>query len=202
MSEVTIPYLTRRDLLKGASALAGLALASPLLSACGPMGRPGSGTKPLKIGILLPYSDIYAVLGESITAAMKLYFDEVGGEAGGRPIEVITEDTEIKPDVAQQKARKLVEQDEVDLVAGIVSSGVLMALRDYFDSMKKPLIVANAGANQISRAAKSPYIWRTSFTNWQPSWPMGSWAAAERRQARPAQRARLRGGGGDNYLLF
>jgi branched-chain amino acid transport system substrate-binding protein len=71
----------------------------------------------------------------------------------------------------------LVEQDEVDIVAGIVSSGVLAALRDYFDANQKLLICANAGANPLSRGAKTPYIWRTSFTNWQPVWPTGPWAA-------------------------
>jgi len=105
-----------------------------------------------------------------------MYFEEVGNEAGGRPIEIVTEDTEIKPDVAQQKARKLIEQDEVDFVAGIVSTGVLYGLREYFDYSKKLLICANAGGNKISRDLKTPYIWRTSFTNWQPNWPLGTWA--------------------------
>jgi branched-chain amino acid transport system substrate-binding protein len=165
-------FITRRDFLKAAGVVgAGLA-ASPLLSACGSSTASG----PVKIGVLLPYSDIYAVLGESITEAMKMYFESVGNEAGGRQIELITEDTEIKPDVGQQKARKLVEQDNVDFVAGVVSSGVLMGSRDYFDETKKLLICANAGANPISRGAKTPYIWRTSFTNWQPNWPLGTWA--------------------------
>ncbi len=168
--------LSRREFLRAAGIAAGAAVAAPVLSACGPFVG-GRTTGPVKIGILLPYSDIYAVLGESITAAMEMYFEEVGNEAGGRKIELIKEDTEIKPDVAQQKARKLVEQDEVDLVAGIVSSGVLLALRDYFDANKKLLICANAGANPISRDRKTPYIWRTSFSNWQVYWPLGKWAA-------------------------
>lgn len=170
-------FITRRDFLKAAGVVgAGLA-ASPLLSACGGIG--GSSTSgPVKIGVLLPYSDIYAVLGESITDAMKMYFESVNNEAGGRQIEIITEDTEIKPDVAQQKARKLVEQDNVDFVTGVVSSGVLAGLRDYFDETKKLLICSNAGANVLSRALKTPYIWRTSFTNWMAPWSMGGYAAA------------------------
>ncbi len=172
MTQKTNKSLSRRGFLKLAGVAAASYAVSPLLSACG--GSAASG--PVKIGVLLPYSDIYAVLGESITEAMKMYFESVGNEAGGRQIELITEDTEIKPDVAQQKARKLIEQDEVDLVAGVVSSGVLMGIRDYIDSSQKLLICANAGANAISRGAKTPYIWRTSFSNWQPNWPLGTWA--------------------------
>ncbi len=171
MSRKTSSKLSRRQFLKVAGVSAAGYMAGPLLAACA-----SAPAGPVKIGILLPYSDIYAVLGESITEAMLMYFEEAGNQAGGRQIEVITEDTEITPDVAQQKARKLVEQDEVDLVAGVVSTGVLMGLRDYFDSTQKLLICANAGGNAISRGAKTPYIWRTSFSNWQPNWPLGTWA--------------------------
>jgi branched-chain amino acid transport system substrate-binding protein len=117
-------------------------------------------------------------LGESITEAIRMYFEENGNEAGGRPVEFIQEDEGTAPDVALQKAQKLVEQDEVDLVVGVVSSGVLLGLRDYFHDNQKLLIVANAGANELSRGRKSPYIWRTSFTNWMAPYSMGSWAAA------------------------
>ncbi|MDP6225666.1 MAG: ABC transporter substrate-binding protein [Anaerolineales bacterium] len=171
MTTNKVSGVTRRELLKLSGAAATAYAAGPLLSACG-----GAAAGPVKAGVLLPYSGIYAVLGESITEAMKMYLDEIGNEAGGRKIELITEDTEMTPDVAQQKARKLIEQDEVDLVAGIVSTGVLYGTRDYFDASKKLLICANAGGNKISRDMKTPYIWRASFTNWQPNWPLGSWA--------------------------
>lgn len=171
MNGATISGLTRRELLKATGAGAAAYAAGPLISACGP-----SADRSIKVGVLLPYSGIYAVLGESITKGMKIYLDEIANEAGGRKVELITEDTELTPDVAQQKARKLVEQDEVDLVAGIVSTGVLYGLRDYFDTYKKLLICANAGGNKISRELKTPYIWRTSFSNWQPNWPLGRWA--------------------------
>ena len=163
--------LTRREFLKVAGGTAAALSLPAILSGC------GGASGPLKIGVLLPYSDIYAVLGESITDAMRLYFEQNGNELAGREIELITEDTEISPDVAQQKAIKLVEQDEVDFVTGIVSSGVIMALRDYFHDNQKLLICSNAGANPISRGAKTPYIWRTSFTNWMAPYSMGGWAA-------------------------
>lgn len=167
------PLLTRRQFLKLAGGTAAALSMPAVISAC---STATSG--PLKIGILLPYSDIYAVLGESITEAIKMYFEENGNEAGGRPVEFIEEDEGTAPDVALQKAQKLVEQDEVDLVVGIVSSGVLLGVRDYFHDNQKLLIVANAGANELSRNLKSPYIWRTSFTNWMAPYSMGGWAAA------------------------
>ncbi len=169
--------MSRRQFLRSAAALGGVAAGGSLLAACGAPGA-GGGSGPLKIGVLLPYSSIYAVLGQSITEGMKMYFESVGNKAGGREIQLITEDEGDQPPAAAQKARKLVEQDQVDLVAGIVSSGVAGAIRDFFHDNKKFLILANAGANALTRAAKSPYIFRASFSNWQVNWPMGTWAAA------------------------
>ncbi len=119
MSKQESLNLSRRKFIKAAGITGAAVAAAPFLNACAGIG--GSASGPIKIGVLLPYSDIYAVLGESITEAMKMYFESVGNEAGGRQIELITEDTEINPGVAQQKARKLVEQDEVDFVAGVVT---------------------------------------------------------------------------------
>lgn len=168
--------IDRRTFLKGTAVTAGSMLAAALLEGCGPLQAPGASAQPLKIGVLLPSSDIYAALGKSITDGMELYFEQNGGSAGGRKLTLIKEDEGTAVDAAAQKARKLVEQDEVAFVTGIVSSGVLAGVRDYFHNNKKVLICSNAGANALSRAAKSPYIWRTSFTNWQPNWPVGTWA--------------------------
>ncbi len=173
MSE-RIPFtISRRSFLQMAGGTAAALSMPAILGAC----RGGGASGPIKIGVLLPYSDIYAVLGESITQAMEMYFAAIGNELAGRPIELIKEDTEINPDVAQQKARKLVEQDEVAFITGIVSSGVLGGLRDYFNDNKVLCICSNAGANALSRAAKTPYVWRTSFTNWMAPFAMGTWAA-------------------------
>jgi branched-chain amino acid transport system substrate-binding protein len=157
--------LTRRRFLQTAAA-GGLLAATGTLAACGAPSTGGTAST-LKIG----------VLGASITEGMKMYFESVGNQAGGRTIELIAEDEGTKPDAAAQKARKLVEQDQVDLVAGIVSSGVAAAVRDYFHDNQKFLVIANAGANAMTRAAKSPFIFRTSFSNWQTNWPIGAWAA-------------------------
>jgi branched-chain amino acid transport system substrate-binding protein len=130
---------------------------------------------PLKIGILVPYSKVYAVLGESITYGAELYFDEVGWQAGGRKIELIKEDTEASPPTGLRKARKLVENDKVDAIIGIVSTAVLYAVRDFMHDSKSILMVATAGGIDLSRSKRSPYIFRAAYSNWQLNFPMGKW---------------------------
>ncbi|HAJ06474.1 MAG TPA: ABC transporter substrate-binding protein [Chloroflexi bacterium] len=162
---------SRREVIKLSGAGAAIYGLNSLLSSCNTSQIPQT-----TIGLLLPFSGIYASLGESIYNGMRIYFDEIQNKVAGNNLFIIAEDTEMKPDVAQQKARKLIEQDNVDLVTGIVSTGVLYGLRDYFHNNKKFLICSNAGGNKISREMKSPYIWRSSFSNWQPNWPLGIWA--------------------------
>jgi len=58
-----------------------------------------------------------------------------------------------------------------------VHSGILMGMRDKVHNSKTVLIVSNAGADAISRDRCSRWIFRTSFSNWQPCQPMGGWVA-------------------------
>ena len=113
-----------------------------------------------KVGVLLPYSGTYAALGNEITLGFNMALEEAGrtGE-----FELVKEDTEAKPPVGLAKARKLVLEDEVDVIMGLVSSGVLGAVRDFVDGAEVPLIVANAGNDEATGEACSPYITRVSF---------------------------------------
>jgi len=128
----------------------------------------------IKIGLLLPYSGVYAALGNEIDAGFALGLEQFGGETDAT-FEIIREDTEVKPPVALGKAKKLILQDEVDVITGIVSSGVLGAVRDMVHGAGVPLIVSNAGNDEATGADCSPFITRMSFSNGQVNRPMGTW---------------------------
>jgi len=164
--------LTRRRFLRGVATTAAGAVLG------GAAGRARAVPAPIKIGLLLPYSNVYAVLGESITDGLSLVFEQAGGTVAGRRVELIKEDDEVNPQVGLRKAKKLIESDGVDFLVGPVSSGVLAAIRDTVHQARQILIVANAGNDEISRDRCSRYILRASFSNWQPNAPMGSWVAA------------------------
>ncbi|HJR00662.1 MAG TPA: ABC transporter substrate-binding protein [Methylomirabilota bacterium] len=164
--------VTRRKFLGGAAlAAAGTSMGPWVLRA-----RAQSG--PIKIGVVLPYSGVYAVLGESITQAMELVFARENWTVAGRKIEMIKEDDEMQPPVGVRKTEKLIDSDKVDILTGPVHSGILMGMRDKVHNSKTILIVSNAGADAISRERCSKWIFRTSFSNWQPCQPMGGWVAA------------------------
>ena len=163
--------VTRRRFLGAATMTAASAAVGPWVARAGAQGA------PLKIGLVLPYTGVYAVLGESITQGMELVFAREGGSVAGRKIEMIKEDDEMKPPVGVRKTEKLIDSDKVDILTGPVHSGILMGMRDKVHNSKTVLIVSNAGADAISRDRCSRWIFRTSFSNWQPCQPMGGWVA-------------------------
>ncbi|MEK7386638.1 MAG: ABC transporter substrate-binding protein, partial [candidate division NC10 bacterium] len=166
-----MPSLTRRKFLAGASAATAGVAAGPWVLRSHAQGG------PIKIGVVLPYTGVYAVLGESITQAMELVFARENWTVAGRKIEMIKEDDEMKPPVGVRKTEKLIDSDKVDILTGPVHSGILMGMRDKVHNSKTILIVSNAGADAISRERCSKWIFRTSFSNWQPCQPMGGWVA-------------------------
>lgn len=128
--------------------------------------------KKIKVGIMLPYVGVYAALGKEIDQGIMLAIEEAGMTDR---FEIIREDTEAAPPVGLAKTRKLVLEDNVDVLAGLVSSGVLGAVRDFVDGSKVPLIVSNAGNDEATGKSCSAYITRVSFSNSQAARPMGKW---------------------------
>src|SRR5262245_27449125 len=132
---------------------------------------------PLKIGVVLPYSGVYAELGNSITQAVELVFARENWTVAGRKLEMIKEDDELAVPVGARKTEKLIDSHKVDSLTGPVPSGIPNAMRDKVHNSKTILLVSNAGADAISRSRCSKWIFRTSFSNWQPCQPMGGWIA-------------------------
>ncbi|MGJ9383141.1 ABC transporter substrate-binding protein [Salipaludibacillus sp. CF4.18] len=130
----------------------------------------------IKIGSILPFSGVYASLGNDLSDGMKLYFDSIEWEVSGKTIELIEEDTEADPQVGLRRIRKLMDQDNIDILTGAVSTAVAYAIRDEVDSNQLPYLASHAGGNDLTREQRSDYIWRSSFSSWQIGHSMGEWA--------------------------
>ncbi|WP_151477545.1 ABC transporter substrate-binding protein [Streptomyces albicerus] len=167
--------------------IAGLAVGAMLLTGCGSSLDESSGSKAeggksggaVKIGLLVPLSGVYAPIGEDLRAGFQLYLDQHDGKLGGREVDLKTADEGEGPQTGVPAAQKLVTQDQVSAVAGVVNSATALGLRDFFDESKKPLLIANAGADDITGARKSQYVWRTSFSNGDVSAALGPAVAEE-----------------------
>jgi len=159
--------ITRRSLLSGAASTAALAVASPFPTPA------LAQNAPLKVGLMLPYTGTYAKLGQFIDDGFRLYVEQKGGKLGGREIAFVQIDDESKPEAATDNMNRLVGREKVDVVIGTVHSGVAMAMVKVARDTNTLLIIPNAGANDATGAACAPNIFRTSFSNWQTTYPMG-----------------------------
>lgn len=158
---------TRRGVLTGAASVAG---ATALSGFAKPAIAQGT---PLRVGFMLPYSGTYVKLGQFIDNGFRLYVEQKGGMLGGRPVAFVQVDDESKPENGTDNMNRLVSRDKVDVVVGTVHSGVAMAMVKVARDSNTLLIIPNAGANDATGPLCAPNIFRSSFSNWQPNFPMG-----------------------------
>jgi branched-chain amino acid transport system substrate-binding protein len=145
--------------------IAALAVAGPALAA-----------DPIRIGLVMPYSaGPYVPIANEMTDAFNMALEELGTEIDGRRIEVLKEDTTHKPDVAQAKAKKLVFEDKASILVGPVGSNELAALFDFASQAKVPLVIPNAGDDEVTGEKCSPWVLRSSFSNSQIVRDVGPW---------------------------
>jgi branched-chain amino acid transport system substrate-binding protein len=169
MRKLVAGKMTRRGAIKaGAAFVAGATI---------PRGWAIAQSKPVKLGLMLPYSGTYAKLGENITHAIELLIAEKGGKLGGREIQIVKLDDESKPEAAPQNADRLVKRDQVDVLIGTVHSGVQMGIHKVVSETGTLTIIPNAGNVAVTRNLCVKNVFRSSFTNWQPAYGMGVAAA-------------------------
>lgn len=120
---------------------------------------------PIKIGVLASLTGGLESYGKQTLRGFELGLDYATDgkmEVAGRKIEFITEDTETKPEVAVQKATKLLEEDEVDFLVGSSSSGDTLAVLPLAEEYEKIMVVEPAAADSITGSEYNPYIFRTA----------------------------------------
>ncbi len=131
----------------------------------------------VKIGFISTYSGLNANLGEYMERGMRLYMKQHEKELPpGVKIEILVrDDTGPNPDKAKQLAQELIVRDKVNLLTGVIWTPNAMSMAPLATEAKVPFIIMNAGTAVIT--TRSPYIARLSFTLWQSSYPLGTWAA-------------------------
>lgn len=172
---MTTRNVSRRRVLAGAAATAGLGAVAGALPTRFAIGAQA----PVKVGLMLPYSGTYAKLGNNITDGFKLRLAEANNLLGGRDFEIVAVDDESAPPKAKDNAARLCVKEKVDVLVGTVHSGVAVAMAQVAREEQTLTIIPNAGANMLTGRMCAPNLFRSSFSNWQPSYPAGSVAIAD-----------------------
>ena len=127
--------------------------------------NPALAEEKIKLGIIVTLSGPGAALGQQVRDGFALAVKDLGGKMGGRDVEVVAVDDELKPDVAVTKVKGLLERDKVDFVVGPIFSNILQAIHRPVTESKTFLISPNAGPSTFAGKDCSPFFYVTSYQN-------------------------------------
>jgi len=159
----------RRGFLAG-SAAAGLAASLPMPAI--------AENKPVRLGLLTVKTGPLAQGGIQMEQGTQLFLKQRGNKLAGRPVELIMADTGGNPAGAKTKAQELVERDRVDFIFGPLAAFELLAISDYAEQHKCP-ILSLAAAEDMTQRKPNPYFIRTAASSAQPMHPLADYARKE-----------------------
>ncbi|SFI31959.1 ABC transporter substrate-binding protein [Jannaschia pohangensis] len=154
-----------------ASVVAATALTMPLTA---------QAQEAFKIGVLVTQEGTFTVAGGDGIRGVELAIDQFGGEVAGRPIEWVLGPSDATPDTAVRVARKLIEQDGVDIIVGPLSGSEGIAMRDYSKTIPdKTIINGISGALETTFVDPSPNFFRFNTDGNQWGSGLGSYVVNE-----------------------
>lgn len=118
----------------------------------------------VKIGMVTSKTGALQAYGEQSIRGFEMgleYATKGTNKVGNTEIQLIIEDSETKPEVAKQKAVKLLEEDKIDILVGCASSSDALAIVPLAEEYQKVMVVEPAVADAITGANWNKYIFRT-----------------------------------------
>lgn len=145
---------------------AGVAVPLVLAAAgCADDDAGSADNRTIKVGFITGLSGIYQTVGEDMVDGFQLYLDLHDGQLGGHPVELLLAD-EGAGELALPAAERLIRQDRVDVLAGIVGGGSYAAVAPLAGENQIPLVGANGRPNLEPDQVE--WLWHTSFLSDEP----------------------------------
>lgn len=168
--ESAIPVL----LLSAAALLAGACKkkeAAPEGGGSAATGSATTGTAPsgdkITIGVLTDMSGLYADLaGQGSVVAAQLAVEEMGGTAGGLPVEVVSADHQNKPDIGSNVAREWYDTKNVDVIVDVPTSSVALAISKLTQEKNKVFLGSGPGSSDLTGKDCSPNTIHWTYDTW------------------------------------
>ena len=141
---------------------------------CAPLSA--GAADPVKVGFIAPLSGIFAASGKDMLEGLRMAFDQAGFQAAGRKIELVEEDHEGNPATAQAKYRKLVGQDRIQVLSGVLLANIGYALVPPIERDRTPSLFFTT-PDDLTKRRPTKYVLRTNFSASQPMHALGDYAA-------------------------
>lgn len=168
-SSVTSTNTSRRTYLTTAVSAGAIALV-------GCTGMQDGDDETIKVGFALPEAGSYATLTEYLVNGFQLRVDhELDGEIDGHEVEYVSRDTETDPSTGVSVTRDLIQKENVDILAGPVSSAVMNAMISEVRNEDVIWLNIHAGDPLIVQEGCLENQYNPSLNLWTTSYPMGEW---------------------------
>ena len=137
----------------------------------------------------MPLEGAFAAGGADGIRNVELALKLAGGKAGGKKIETVVATTDTTPATATRMARKLIEQDKVDIILGPLSGSEGIAMRDYSKTIPdKTVINGISGALETTWVDPSPNFFRFNLDGAQWGTGLGKYVVEKKGWKRVASR--------------
>ena len=136
---------------------------------------PVNAQQAIKIGFITTLSGPPAIIGKHMKDSVDLALDHLGHKMGGSAVEVIYGDDQFKPEVGVQLAEEMLKKHQVDFMAGIIWSNVMMAVAPVVTGAGKIMVGANAGASPLAGSQCNELYFSASWNNDQSPEALGKY---------------------------
>ncbi|HUB95513.1 MAG TPA: ABC transporter substrate-binding protein [Stellaceae bacterium] len=124
-----------------------LALALAALAA---LTQSAMAADQIKLGFEAGMSGVFGIIGEEMKRGLDLALESHGQKLGGVPVTVYTVDDKADPAQAVQQASKLIDEDKIDIVTGLMSSNTVVATRNLYLDAGITVVGALSGLQQFA----------------------------------------------------
>ena len=163
--------MDRRQFLQ--STALGLAAAGTGLQ---PMRAMAQG-EPIRVGLMAPLTGVIASGGKEMVEGTQFWFEKINYQIAGRKVELIIEDDASNPDTALQKARRLVEQNNVHFLTGNLLANTGLAVANYVKGTGTPYFIPIIAADELTQRGRIPNVIRTAgYSGSAFPRPLADWA--------------------------
>src|ERR1700739_2137786 len=149
----------RRAILKTSAAIAAVQFSSPFIIKA-------RGETPVRIGMVDPLTGVYAAIAQGEVVGAKYATEEINKKGGilGRQVELLIEDSANDVGTGVQKARKLIERDQVSFIVGDDNSGIAAAIAQVTSEKKVLHIVGGGHTDTITGSGCTWNVFRVCNT--------------------------------------
>ena len=135
------------------------------LLGCALLFAAGGVFAEVKIGLSGALSGPVASVGQDQVDGFMLAVEQLGNKLGGKPVTILKEDDQLKPEIGNQITRKFIEKDKVDAIVGLGFSNVLMASLKSIAQSGTVAIATNAGPSPIAGASCAANVFSMAWPN-------------------------------------